>query len=71
MTAKHRQHPMVHLPLTDSEWNEMDAIRRAIKDGPPFVSPNKMERFSELFVRTLPYTSDTIATATTFPDGTA
>lgn len=48
-------------PLTDSEWDEMDAIRRAILDGPPFVASHKMERFSELFVRTLPYQAPKIS----------
>lgn len=58
-------------PLSDSEWNEMDALRRAIKDGPPSVAFHKMERFSELFVRTLPYEGDTIAAAVKLSDGSA
>jgi len=58
-------------PLSDSEWLEMDAIRRAIKDGPPSVAFHKMERFSELFVRTLPYEGDTIPAELRPPDGTA
>jgi len=41
-------------PLSDEEWKEMDAIRRAIADHPASVHPDKMERFSELFVTTLP-----------------
>jgi hypothetical protein len=49
----------------------MDALRRAIKDGPPSVAFHKMERFSELFVRTLPYEGDTIAAAMINKDGTA
>jgi hypothetical protein len=49
----------------------MDALRRAIKDGPPSVAFHKMERFSELFVRTLPYEGDTIAAAVKPPDGAA
>lgn len=40
--------------LSDEEWKEMDAIRRAIADHPASVHPDKLERFSELFVATLP-----------------
>ena len=58
-------------PLSDSEWDEMDALRRAIKDGPPSVASHKMERFSELFVRTLPYEGDTIFAASVDKDGPA
>jgi hypothetical protein len=57
--------------LSDSEWNEMDTLRRAIKDGPPSVAAQKMERFAELFVRTLPYEGDTIAPAVNFTNGSA
>lgn len=39
--------------ITDAEWREMNAIRKAIKDHPASVHPDKMERFSELFVQTL------------------
>jgi len=59
------------IELSDEEWNEMDAIRRAIGDGPPAVSFEKMERFSELFVRTLPYEGDTIASSITIDNATA
>ena len=37
--------------LTQEEWNEMDALRRAIKDNPASVHPEKMEKFTELLVR--------------------
>jgi hypothetical protein len=37
--------------LTNEEWGEMDAIRRAIKDNPASVHPEKMEKFTELLVR--------------------
>lgn len=57
--------------LSDSEWDEMDSLRRAIKDGPPAVAAHKMERFAELFVRTLPYKGDTIAPTVNFTNGTA
>lgn len=39
--------------ISDAEWHEMDAIRKAINDHPASVHPDKMERFSELFVQTL------------------
>jgi hypothetical protein len=57
--------------LSDAEWAEMDSIRRAIKDGPPSVAAQKMERFAELFVRTLPYEGDTIAATLNRTNGTA
>lgn len=41
-------------PLTPQESEELDALRNAICDSPASVSPSKMERFTELFVRTLP-----------------
>jgi hypothetical protein len=44
-----------HNKLTDVEWNELDALRRAIKDNPASVHPEKQERFTELFVRSLSY----------------
>jgi hypothetical protein len=44
-TSRHTQ------SLTDQEWNEMDAIRKAIKDNPASVHPEKMEKFTELLVR--------------------
>lgn len=40
--------------ITREEWLEMDAIRKAIMDHPASVHPDKMERFTELFVKTLP-----------------
>jgi hypothetical protein len=39
--------------LTEREWHELQALRRAISDGPASVHPTKMERFSELFARSL------------------
>lgn len=41
-------------PLSDTEWAELNTLRNAIKDQPSSVHPAKMERFTELFVRTLP-----------------
>lgn len=39
--------------LTEREWRELQALRRAISDSPASVHPMKMERFSELFARSL------------------
>lgn len=39
--------------LTDSEWNEMDALRKAINQRPQSVVPEKMEEFTEYLVRSL------------------
>jgi len=36
--------------MTKEEWLEMDVLRQAISDLPSSVSPEKMERFTELFV---------------------
>jgi len=40
-------------PMTKEEWNEMDYLRKAISDQPSSVSPEKMEKFTELFVKSL------------------
>lgn len=39
--------------LTTSEWYEIQALRRAISENPAAVHPIKMERFSELFAKSL------------------
>jgi len=39
--------------ITDEEFNEMDALRKAIREYPSAVHPQQMERFTELFVRSL------------------
>jgi len=39
--------------LTPLEWDELQALRRAISAYPASVHPDKMERFTELFARTL------------------
>jgi len=44
--------------LTNDEWNEMNILRQAINDHPAYVHPDKMERFTELFVRSLEGKSD-------------
>jgi hypothetical protein len=39
--------------LTDSEWNELVALKDAINHNPASVHPEKMELFTELLVRSL------------------
>lgn len=41
--------------LTNEEWEELDMLRKAINDNPASVHPEKQERFTELFVRSLSY----------------
>lgn len=39
--------------LTETEWQEMYALKRAINDMPQSVAPEKMEEFTEYLVRSL------------------
>lgn len=39
--------------LSEQEWSEMDALKRAINYCPQSVSPEKMEMFTEYLVRSL------------------
>ena len=39
--------------LTKEEWNELVALKEAINYNPHTVTPEKMEKFSELLVRSL------------------
>jgi hypothetical protein len=39
--------------LTQGEWKELDALRKAINYDPSQVCPQKMEKFTALFVRSL------------------
>lgn len=39
--------------LTDDEWDEMSALKDAINVRPQSVIPEKMEKFTEYFVRSL------------------
>ena len=41
--------------LTDDEYEELNALRKAINDNLASVHPEKQERFTELFVRSLSY----------------
>jgi hypothetical protein len=39
--------------LTDNEWEELVALKNAINDDPASVHFEKMERFSDLMVKSL------------------
>jgi len=39
--------------LTQDEWDELLALKEAIKYAPHQVAPHKMEKFTELMVRSL------------------
>lgn len=39
--------------LSPEEWDELMALRKAITDSISSVHPDKMERFTELFARSL------------------
>lgn len=41
--------------LTKEEFDEMVALKNAINERPASVHPEKQERFTELFVRSLSY----------------
>jgi hypothetical protein len=40
-------------PMTKEEWEEMNTLRKAISEQPSTVIPEKMEKFTELFVKSL------------------
>jgi len=50
--------------LTEEEWNELNALREAINYDPHTVAPEKMEKFTELFVRSLDGKGDPISVRT-------
>jgi hypothetical protein len=46
--------PFLPFPLLSSEeWLELNVLRKAISDSPSTVTPEKQERFSALFTRSL------------------
>lgn len=49
-------------PLSKDEWRELCVLKEAIDDNPAAVAASKMERFTELFVRTLEGKGDTMRT---------
>lgn len=46
--------------LSDEEWRELCSLKEAIDCYPAAVAASKMERFTELFVRTLEGKGDTM-----------
>jgi hypothetical protein len=42
-------------PLSKDEWNELKALKEAINYDPSQVSPIKMEKFTDLLVRSWMY----------------
>jgi len=50
--------------LTKEEWNELNALREAINYSPHTVSPQKMELFTELLVRSLQGKGDPVSVQT-------
>ena len=47
--------------LTTEEWNELNALRMAINYSPHTVTPEKMEKFTELMVRSLEGKGDPVS----------
>jgi len=50
--------------LTQEEWTELNALREAIRYDPSTVSPEKMEKFTELMVRSLEGKGDPVSLRT-------
>jgi len=50
--------------LTEEEWDELNALREAINYYPHTVSPEKMEKFTELMVRSLEGKGDPVSIQT-------
>ena len=50
--------------LTTEEWDELNALRQAINYDPHTVSPEKMEKFTELLVRSLQGKGDPVSVQT-------
>jgi hypothetical protein len=48
------------MSLTKEEFEEMNALRKAISQNPAYVHPEKQERFTELFVKSLSYVDSPI-----------
>jgi hypothetical protein len=41
--------------LTKEEYEELEVLHKAINDNPASVHPDKQERFTQLFVKSLSY----------------
>ena len=44
--------------MTQTEWDELDMLRRAISFSPASVAPESQERFTELLVKSWSYVED-------------
>ena len=57
-------HPLiVNMDLNNEEWNELVALKDAINYNPASVHYDRMERFTELLVKTLEGKGDSIKSA--------
>ena len=50
----------IPMELNQEEWNELVGLKNAINEHPASVHPQQMERFTELFVKTLEGKGDSI-----------
>lgn len=39
--------------LTDEDWDELNSLKSAITDNPASIATHKMEKFTELLVKSL------------------
>lgn len=49
--VKRMNYMSLNQQLTDEEWDELVALKRAININPASVHPDKMELFTELLVK--------------------
>jgi hypothetical protein len=49
------------MSLSKEEFEEMDALRKAISQNPAYVHPDRQERFTELFVKSLSYVNSPVS----------
>lgn len=54
------------MELNTEEWNELVALKNAINYSPATVHYDKMERFTELLVRTLEGKGDSLNNTDTY-----
>lgn len=48
------------MSLTEEEFDELNALRNAISEYPQSVHPDRQERFTQLFVRSIEGKSDKV-----------
>lgn len=57
---------IIHSPspfLNKEEWEDLQALRKAISQSPASVVPSEQERFVSLFARSLAGKGDTVLTS--------